>query len=231
MERRDLLKTAGGIGVGTAVGGLGLFAMTGSAAAGDTNLVGFDADAVTTDDGSVQYIAFGGRLRFEWDGLDNDATHGYYNVETRIWLGDGWSSWRSHGTDSGELGADWGGGNDYTDDTGTDGMFRFNYGDENGDTDYAIAGTGDDVIDHSDNPGVENPYDTSHFEADEDGSTKETTVQYRMTCAVYDGDPNNGGNRLIADHDVADVVYTVSNREATGETGGEVYGETGADES
>lgn len=229
MQRRDILKTAGGIGVGTTAGGLGMLAMTGSAAAGDANLVGFDADAVKTDDGEIQYVSFGGRLRFEWDGLDEEATHGYYDIETRIWLGDDWSSWRSHGDDAGELGGDWGGGNDYTDDTGTQGLFQFKYGEEYGQQDYAIAGTGENVFDHTD--GVENPYDLSHFEAEQDGGTEETTVQYRMTCAVLDDHPDNGGSIIIEDSDIADVVYTVHNREAEATTGGEVHGNTGADES
>lgn len=230
MERRDVLKTTGGIGVGTTIGGLGIFALTGSAAGADAQLEGIDPDAVTTDDGGIQYVAFGGRLRFEWDGLDADATHGFYNTETRVWTGDSWSNWRSHGTDYGELGADWGGGNDYTDEGGTDGVFQFKFGEEYGQQDYAIAGTGENVHDHEDGR-VANPYDTSVFEADSDGSTKETGVQFRMTCAVYDGEPGNGGSRLVEDAGIADMTVVVNNREAEATTGGEVYGNTGADES
>lgn len=229
MQRRDLLKTAGGIGVAGVVGGLGTLAMTGSAVAADTTLEGVSPNAVTTDDGEIQYVSFGGRLRFEWDGLDAEATYGYYKTETRIWLGDDWSTWRSHGSDYGQLGADWGGGNDYTEETGTEGKFQFKFGEEYGQQDYAIAGTGENVIDHTD--GVENPYDISHFEADTDGGKKETGVQFRMTCAVYDGEPGNGGSRLIDDSGIADITVVVNNREATATTGGEIHGNVGANES
>jgi len=229
MQRRSLLKTVGGIGAASAAGGLGVFVMMGNAAAADAELEGISPDAVTTDDGKVQYVSFGGRLRFEWDGLDSEATYGYYKTETRIWLGDGWSDWRSHGSKFGQLGADWGGGNDYTEETGTEGMFQFKFGEEYGQQDYAIAGTGEDVIDSDD--GVQNPYDTSYFEADTDGGKEETGVQFRMTCAVYDGNPGNGGSRIVDDSGIADITVVVNNREASATTGGEINGNVGADES
>lgn len=237
MKRRQILTGAGAIGAAVAAGGIGMFAFTDGAAAADTSLEATDPSAATTDDGEIKYVAFGGRLRFQWDGLDSEATYGEYKVETRVNTGGGFSSWRSHGSDFGELGdgsggsydqgetGGWGGNNDSNSGPGTDGFFQFKYGDENNNEDYAIAGSGSNLRDAA------NKYDTSVFEADNDGGTQQTDVQFRMTCRVYDGDPSSGGNLLIEDNDAATFTVTVNNRQATATTGGEVNGEVGADES
>ena len=180
---------------------------------------------MTTDGGDIKYVAFGGKLRFEWDGLDSAATYGRYETESRVNQGSGWSNWRTHGTDYGELGANWGGDNDYTDDTGSDGVFQFKYGDENGDQDYAIAGSGDGLRDAA------RKYDKSVFEAETDGGKQETTVQMRFTAQVWNGEPDNGGSKLIEQSDAAKFTVEVNNRKATATTGGTVNGEVGADES
>jgi hypothetical protein len=225
MKRRQLLKGAGAAGATAAASGIGLIALSGGSVAADTALQASDPSAVTTDDGEIEYVAFGGRLRFEWDGLDAPATYGWYKVETRVNTGSGWSSWRSHGADAGELGANWGGSNDSTQQTGTDGVFQFKYGSPYNQPDYAIAGSASNVRDAA------NKYDTAVFEAETDGGQQSTDVQFRMTCRVYDGQPGNGGNVLAEDADTAMMTVTVNNRAATATTGGEVAGTVGADES
>lgn len=225
FDRRTVVKGLGAAGVTGAVGGLGLFAFSGSAAAANTDLEASDPSVVTTDDGEIQYVAFGGRLRFEWDGLDSDATYGWYKVESRVDSGGGWSSWRNHGSSHGQLGANWGGSNDYTQDTGTDGVFEFKFGTPYGQSSYAIAGSGSDLRDSL------NKYDVSVFEAQNDGGTQGTDVQIRMTCRVYDGEPGNGGTTLIERSDAASFTVTVNNRTATATTGGEITPTVGADES
>jgi outer membrane lipoprotein SlyB len=221
IDRRTTLKGVGALGA-AAVGG---FAFTGNAVASDTTLEASDPSAVTTDDGEIKYVAYGGRLRFEWDGLDSSATYGRYEAESRVDTGSGYSSWRSHGSANGELGANWGGDNDYTEETGTDGMFQFKFGSPYGQKSYAIAGSGSAVQDAG------NKYETDVFEAESDGGTQETTVQLRKTCQVWNGEPGNGGTKLIGASDTATFTVTVSNREATATTGGEIEGEVGADES
>lgn len=226
MERRQLLKGGAAAGATAAMGGIGLFAFTGSAAAADTNLEATSPNAVTTDDGAIKWVAFGGRLRFEWDGLDSEATYGRYKVESRVNTGGGFSSWRSHGTRYGELAATWGGSNDDTQETGSDGYFQFKYGDENNNQDYAIAGSGTNLRD------AQNKYATSVFEADTDGGQQVTDVQMRFTCSVWDGEPGtSGASKIIEAADEATFTITVNNRAATATTGGEVNGEVGADES
>lgn len=233
VGRRTVLKGAAAAGV-AAMGG---YAFAGSATAANTSLEATSPSAVTTDDGEIKYVAFGGRLRFEWDGLDTGATYGWYKTETRVNTGNGFSNWRSHGSDYGELGdssgdsydqgesGGWGGTNDSNSGPGTDGFFQFKYGDENNNEDYAIAGSGTNLRDAA------NKYKTSVFEADTDGGKQETTVQFRKTCRVYDGEPGNGGSMIIEASDKAKFTVTVKNRTATATTGGEVNGEVGADES
>lgn len=225
MKRRQVLQGAGAAGATLAVGGFGLASLTGGGAAANTNLEATDPSAVTTDDGEIKWVAFGGRLRFQWDGLDSQATYGRYVVETRVDTGSGYNNWRSHGSDYGELGANWGGSNDDTQQTGTDGYFQFKYGDEYGNADYAIAGSGSNLRD------AQNKYDTSVFEADSDGTSQTTKVQFRFTCSVWNGEPGNGGTKLIEASDTASFTVEVTNRAATATTGGEVNGEVGADES
>lgn len=247
MERRKFIKGMGAAGATAAASGIGLAAFTGGAAAADTSLEATDPSAVTTDDGEIKYVAFGGRLRTEWDGLDTEATHGWYEIETRVNTGGGWSNWRSHGAASGPLGDEqgaanhdgdgafehgeentsgsWGGTNDSNTGPGTDGSFQFKYGDENNNQDYAIAGSGNNLRDAA------NKYDTSVFEAGDDGDTQTTEVQFRTTCRLYDGEVGNGGSKLIEDSDEAKFTVTVNNRTATANTGGEINGEVGADES
>lgn len=224
VGRRTVLKGVGAAGAAS-VGAIAL--TTDTARASDTNLEATSPSAVTTDDGEIKYVAFGGRLYFEWDGLDDEATYGRYIVESRVDRhdGNGWSSWRSHGSDYGTLDGTWGGGNDDTDQSGTDGFFEFLYGDENGNQDYAIAGSGSDLRDAA------NKYDTSIFEAETDGGKQKTDVKMRFTCQVWNGEPGNGGDKLIEDADAAAFTVTVNNREATATTGGTVNGEVGADES
>lgn len=227
LDRRTVLGTVGGL----AVAGSGLAALTGSAAAGDTELEGPDETlTATTDDGEIKFVAYGGRLRFTWDGLDSEATHGEYTVETRVRkYGGDFGAWREHGTSSGELGANWGGDNDYTQDTGTDGVFQFKYGSPYGQNDYAIAYDAKSDLDGQ--HAVPNNYSTDVFEAATDGGKKSTQIEIRKTCRVYNGDPTDGGTLLVADSDSARMLVTVENRPATGETGGEIEGTIGADES
>lgn len=242
----------------TAVGAGGLAALTGGAAASNTNLEGMDAGVVRTDDGQINYIAFGGRLRCEWDGLDEEAQYGEYTIQTRVEHGEGWSSWKDHGTASGPLGDDpnadshdgdgvfeegekntsetWGGDNDSNSGTGTDGFFQFRFGSANGQKDYAIAydnekdvGTGAKA--------VPNHWSAERFEpagddGDGDVNVLESTVQLRALTAVYSEDPStDGATALVKSQDMAKFSVTVENRPKSSTTGGEIDGIVNADES
>lgn len=256
MQRRSVLKGAGIAGATAVTGGLGLFALSGSAAAELTGPE--DTVMATTDDGTIEYVAYGGLLRFEWDGIDSEATHGEYEVHSRVMRNDGsWTSWLNHGTGSGALGDDpdnghdgdgefeegeantansWGGENESNSGPGTEGYFQFKYGSPYGERDYAIAYDSDSEFDTNDDGEddvipVNNPWSTNRFNESEDGGERTTAVQVHKTCRVYDGDPGNGGTKLIEDADSAQFNVSITNRPAEGSTGGTINGTVGADES
>lgn len=159
-----------------------------------------------------------------------------YEASSRVQRDDGtWTSWVTHGSDTGPLDGSWGGGNDDTDQTGTDGFFEFKFGEPYNQKDYAIAYDSEsDIKDDNDNyvaHPVQNPYGTDRFTADTDGGQNSTKVDIRKVCAVYDGDPNNGGTKLIEAGDTARFKVVVNNRKATATTGGEIEGSVEADES
>lgn len=250
MERRQLLKGLGGVAGAATVGGI---AFSGSAAASDATLEGPDkAITATTDGGDIQYVAYGGRLRFTWDGLDTEATHGEYIVESRIRdTGGSFTGWRHHGAGSGPLGDEegekshdgdgtfeegeknsggsWGGPNDSNSGPGSDGFYQFKFGSPYDQPNYAVAYEGDAP---DGTLGVKNPWSPTAFEEATDGDTRSKEIEIRKTCRVYDGDPSNSDSKvLVHDSDSAVMTVEVTNRKATGTAGGELSGTVGADES
>lgn len=256
MQRRDILKTAGGIGAATTAGGLGLLAMTGGAAAQIEDPAPISAE---TNDGEIEYVAFGGLFHFSWDGLDSTAQYGSYTVETRVMRDDGtWTAWANHGADSGPLGDDtedtashdgdgefeegekntsatWGGDNDSNSGPTKDGYFQFKFGEPYGQKDYAIAYDDPQELD-TDGDGddeahpVNNPWSTSRFNETDDGSKRKTQVEIRMTGRVYDADPNEGGTELISENAKAKMVVTIGNEQETADASGDLEGSVGTSE-
>lgn len=252
MGRRSVLKMTGVAAGGAVAGGAGLLAFTGGAAAGHTTLQNAAVQAVATDDGKIEYVAFGGTLRYEWDGLDKEATHGEYVTEARVLDGDGQqiSGWQTLGSDKGELGANWGGDNDPDSGPGTEGYFTFRYGHKHGQPDYAVAYTqavADSESDDGDNDavttdygpnglflvdadpnssGYQSPFDTSLFNVSTDGATERTNLEVKHTCRVYDSEGNVIG---VPDEASGVVPVDVTNEPAEGHTSGDMDGSAGGD--
>lgn len=241
-KRRSVLKTLGTVGGGAAVGGAGIWAFTGSAAAeSETTIEPAAVQELSSDDGSLRFVAVGGKLRFDWDGLDTNPTHGAYASRVRLAASrfDGGSTgWVNLGEQSGELGGSWGGDNDYTQDAEKEGHFTFRFGHEFGQRDYALTYTDDvteddgptglHLIDDPSQDGSQPPIDPSLFTATEDGGSTYTILQIEYTCRVYDGDPTNGGTVLVEDGDVGEVPVDLKNEEATGDTSGQLDGSSDA---
>lgn len=243
------MRTLGIAAGSAAVGGIGISAFGDNAAAADAELNSLNPTLeATTDDGEIQYVSYGGRLRFEWDGLDQEATHGGYNVKVRVHTEreGNWSSWRDFGTGTGKLGDEagaknhdgdgtfedgeknspnsWGGENDSNSGPGTDGFFEFRFGDMFGNTDYAIATDGGDY-------GLRVPSNTfpiGTFESHEDGNDHRSVVEIKKTCFVM---PSADGPRLVEDEAKGRFEVIVSNRPRVGTTSGGIKGDVGADES
>lgn len=75
---RNYLK---GIGMAAGTTALGSVALSGSSAAEGASLNISNPNAVTTDDGRLQYVAIGGDFEFSYDGLDTPADYGYITGE------------------------------------------------------------------------------------------------------------------------------------------------------
>lgn len=247
MQRRNLLRAAGGIGAAGAVGIGGTFFLTGGAAAqSDADLIGAEGDAIWTSDGGIEYVAYGGLVRFEWEYLDTEATHGEIETESTVQGGDGF---KNHGAVSGPLGDgsggsfdegegntsdSWGGENDSNSGTGQEGFFQFKFGHPFGEPSYAIAYE-DDGYEPRDQPfeygnafATMNPWDPSLFEANTEGGQNTTTVTVRQICRVYDQDPE-GAEPLVEDVGEAAFDIVVGNREGEGTTSGEFEGQVGGE--
>lgn len=88
MERRNYLKTIGGLGV---VGALGLGATgIGSAQAGSTlNVQSQNLGTITNDDGNITEVYVKPRLRIQWNGFDEVVERARILVEARLEQGPG----------------------------------------------------------------------------------------------------------------------------------------------
>lgn len=245
VSRRNFVRTLGIAAGSAAVGGIGIGVFGDNAAAADAELNSLNPTLeATTDDGEIQYVAYGGRLRFTWDGLDREATHGGYNVKVRVHTdrtndhgGNNWSAWHDFGTGTGRLGDDsgsydrgetggWGGKNDSNSGPGTDGFFEFRFGDMFGNEDYAIATDGGDYGLRG--SGASHLFPISTFGSRDDGKNHRSVVEIKKTCFVT---PSETGQRLVEDEATGRFEVIVGNRPRVGTTGGGIKGSIGADQS
>lgn len=209
MERRDVLKTAGGIGAVSVAGGAGLLAMTGGAAAdshGD-----YESATVTSDDGTVEYVAIYGDKRIEWEGFDSMATQFSVLTEGRV-AGEMANYIELNDTGPVSLSEDWGGSDEETSGPGTSGHIEnavgLNGGNHDPTIDWHVVGS------DPDNYGLpENSIDPSILTVDDDGGSYTFTVQVKSTYTWYD----SGGNEIFSEDFVDNVRVEVNNRPANAE--------------
>lgn len=216
MERRDYLKTAGGIGATTLLGGAGLLALSGGAAA--TAEYDYNEVTVTSDDGTVDYVAIFGDSIVNWDGFDRPAKSFTVDSHVELQSGDGSTLWTGVINESGphDLTADsWGGDGETHTGTGTSGTIESDVGldsDGNHDpsTDWAIV----QASDYSDPYGLPaNPAPASYLEVDGDGDSASFNVKLTTTYTWY---ANTDGSDSIYSADfVANVPVTVENEQST----------------
>lgn len=220
MERRNLLKTVGGIGATATIGGLGLLAAAGGASA--TGGADYEPVTVTSDDGTVDYVAIYGDSVVEWDGFESTAVEAQIVTEASV---SGQSDWTLlYDTGRFDLSNDdWGGANEELSGPGTSGTIETAIGlDSDGNYDESTAWT--IVGDGLNGYGLpQNSIDSSLLEADGDGDTANFTVTVRATYTWYDSD----GNELLSESFTSDVPVTVNNEERT-TSGASGDGESGA---
>jgi hypothetical protein len=232
MNRRDILKMAGGIGTATAIGTGAL--MLGSRGARATGGANYGSANVTSDDGSVDYVAIYGDSIVTWDGFDSPAASFRLTIDVEViqdWDGQTAASQQVHQTDRYQLeeDGDWGQeGESYTignsdTDEATAGTIKSDVGlDSQGnhdpEIDWHIIGS------DPDNYGLpNNPIDASALSTPDNGGTREFTVRVKTTYEWFDANVNVIFGKTFT----SDVDLSVTNEEATA-SGQSGTGEDGA---
>ena len=186
MERRNFMKTAGGIGVGALAGGLGLTTLTGGATA--TSSADYGNVMLSSDDGTVEYVAIFGSSTVTWDGFESDAVEFRIVNEARIPGEVGWTQLN----DTGKIDlsqSTWGGDDEDFSGVGTSGTIESAIGlQSNGNhdpsTDWHVVGS--QSTKDKDGYGLpQNRIDPSSFETDSDGETETFTIELRSTYTWY----------------------------------------------
>lgn len=211
MQRRDVLKTAGGIGAVSIAGGAGILATSSAVAATDQALSIDDPAVARTDDGSYQFVDIAYWKHLEWEGFDEEVAQFDLVSELTTDEREGFHElYRTEERDLVEAADEFMGSADYTSGPGTRGYANFAIGDAfyNWDPDADVSKQGQDtrwrVIAHPDfydegsgewddgyDYGLpENPLVTDAFEAREDGGENTTTVTLRVTFRLRDGSGN-----------------------------------------
>jgi hypothetical protein len=90
MKRRDVLKTAGGIGAATTIGAVGFLASTGSAAAATVNISAGNPAKVKNDRGDISEVTANPTFTVQWENLDDAVGKVFYLVEAKV-AGGNWS--------------------------------------------------------------------------------------------------------------------------------------------
>jgi hypothetical protein len=90
MQRRSILKTIGGTGAATIIGGAGLIAFTGGTAAATVNIGASNPGKIQNDRGDVSQITIDPTFDVHWEDLDDAVGKVFYLVEAKVGGGD-WS--------------------------------------------------------------------------------------------------------------------------------------------
>lgn len=209
LTRRSALKAAG-LGAGTLAAGGGVL-LLGSSGAIASSMTIQDAETETTDDGQLNYVRLQLDHDLTWDGFEEDVEYIRYvdsvtvrpndeNVTRQVndTTSDHLDNWSSEG--SGDDG--WGGPDEYASGAGKAGSAHTGI-------DWNIIGDPD--ASDPENGGarsIEEPADLlQYLEADDDGQTKESLVQFHKKVLLLDGDQNE----LDRDTVTGEFVVTVEN--------------------
>lgn len=214
MERRELLKTVGGIGAATATGGVGLLASSGGALAASGSL-DISNTTISNDDGDVTRVRVALEHTVDWDGFDISVDAVAYqdfiqavdsngNVVTGHKLYDNTNSppllenWSGDGNNNG-----WGGAGEYTSGSGTQGSV-------NADIDWIVLSD-----DPAGDTSTETPGLTDDFNADNnsDGSNKTVRLRYVKRVVFFTTTDTGGASTQAADGQT--TVYEMGNDDGT----------------
>lgn len=193
MDRRTLLK-AGGAGIGAAtIGGIGLFAFSGSGVAISSSF-SISGASLSNDDGDITKVNVSAKHRAEWDGFDALVDAAAYRDVVQKMDGNGnvarqdvvydnraapvrLANWSGNGDSNG-----WGGDGEWASGPGTQGFVR-------ADIDWTVL---------AENPanagGTESPGDIDNYGLDnpDDDSTASATLRYVKQVYLYTEDASGG---------------------------------------
>jgi len=220
MNRRNFLKVAGAGGAAAAASGIGIIATTGSATASEFTIS--DPSAITTDDGTVNYVRLDAEHEATWDGFDSDAQYVRYYDDVTVRPNTENETQRINDTglvDLSDVSSDgkgsdgWGGPREYTSGPGKAGHIHASI-------DWNIVGDPNASDPSEGGPrSVESPADLLYLlAAEEDGSTKDSKIVLTKRVRFYDAneDPLTGPNGQYDDAVAEDsFVVSVTNEAAT----------------
>lgn len=225
MNRRNYLRGIGVAGCAVTTGGVALHTLTGTGRAGKASSEIGDA-TVTTDKGTILYVATSGDISFTWSNLPTAVTH--YSIQIDVSL---------HEDDGGEIGSQKGTGSKtyFTTDSlneagGKNGSYTYTFGRAAGGSNHVIAADPDFLTNGlAKRDGLQAvftpPFDTTLFEAATDGETERTWVIYDATFAVYDTDPGNNASTTpepqIADSTSATLDIVIKNKNGSSQISAE----------
>lgn len=180
---------------------------------GATASGGFDLDdpvTITSDDGTVEYVAVFGDSVVTWTGFDTPAQ--FFDITITLEeSGGAFGEQEIHSTGLVDLdNDDWGNYDESLSGSGTSGTIESGIGlDESGShdptIDWHIVGTDPDGY------GLpENPVDASHLAVDEDGATTSYTLVMRSTYTWYDASETE----LFSETFASTIPVDVTNEEA-----------------
>lgn len=224
MQRRDYVKTVGGIAGATALGGAALAASTGGATASAGGTID-DPQTAQSDDGRIEYVAVQTTGRLTWDGFDEAAKEARIMTYVTL-MRDGSEVWGENLiNDTGKFDLtqdDWGGSGEETslggdNEPGQSGHIA-------SDVDWGIAQR-DRENSYNDGYGLpSDPAPTEPFTADTDGDDRATKVVLRSVYILYGADGGElTGRDGYPDRPEASssFVVTVENEQSTTSFGDE----------
>lgn len=215
MERRNLLKTLGGIGTAAAVGGLSLFATSSASATGGSD---FGSASLSSDDGTVDHVAIFGDGRVEWDGFEEVAQS--FEIITEIG-GDRLNS-RQQINKSGPhdlTASSWGGANETFSGAGMSGYIESDIGygssENKAESVYWIIVAPNGNPSEADHPASDyglpsSAVPASNYEVDQDGKTNNYNIKVHNTYRWYDT-TDDSGNLIFEKTFTSNITLTVTN--------------------
>lgn len=222
MDRRDFVKTVGGIATASATGGAAFLAATGGASATAGGSIDNPSTA-TSDDGEISYVAVQSTGRLTWDGFDTPAARA--RIMTYVTLKqDGSAVWGEgliNDTGQFELTSSWGGDGEDVSLSGDHSAGQSGY--IASDIDWGICQKNREN-NYNDGYGLPtDPAPTAPFTAAADGSEESTKVVLRTVYLLFD----SSGNELTGQsgyparpESSTSFTVTVQNDQATTGFGG-----------